>query len=87
MASIGESTKIFLQDLIEYSCSGNAVLVKTENLLFSTVITAPYMTWIVIYKGQRFTVTEELGSFDTVNESIFRHILETDRKTDGTVNS
>jgi hypothetical protein len=87
MASIGESTKIFLQDLIEYACEGNEVLVKTNNLLFSTRINSPFMTWIVIYMGQRFSLVVETGAFDIVNSAIANFILNVDRKSNDTDNS
>ena len=78
MASIDESTKIFLQDLIEYACEGKEVLFKTHNLLLSTNIKSPFIAWNVIYKGQRFSLVIETGLFDVVNSAISNFILNTD---------
>lgn len=80
MASIDESTKIFLQDLIEYACEGREVLVKTNDFLFSTNVKSPYTTWIIIYKKQRFSLVVESGNFNIVNSAIANFILNTDKE-------
>lgn len=80
MASIDESTKIFLQDLIEYACDGREVLVKTNGFLFSTNIKSPFTTWIMIYKKQRFSLVVETGNFNIVNSAIANFILNTDKE-------
>lgn len=79
MASIDESTKIFLQDLIEYACEGREVLVKTNDFLFST-IKSPFTSWIMIYKKQRFSLVVETGNFNIVNSAIANFILNTDKE-------
>lgn len=38
MEFIDEPLKIFLQEIVEYACAGNEVLVKTNNLLFNARI-------------------------------------------------
>lgn len=80
MASIDESTKIFLQDLIEYACEGREVLVKTNDFLFSTNVKSPYTTWIIIYKKQRFSLVVEPGNLNIVNSAITNFILNTDKE-------
>lgn len=80
MASIDESTKIFLQDLIEYACEGREVLVKTNDFLFSTRVKSPFTTWIMIYKKQRFSLVAEIGNFNIVNSAIANFILNTDKE-------
>lgn len=80
MASIDESTKIFLQDLIEYACEGREVLVKTNDFLFSTTIKSPFTTWIMIYNKQRFSLVVETGNFNIVNSAIANFILNTDKE-------
>ena len=42
MVSIDESMKIFLQEIVEYACEGNDVLVKTDNLLFNARTISPF---------------------------------------------
>lgn len=80
MASIGESTKIFLQDLIEYALQGNEVLVKTENILLSTRVYHPFIAWVFVYKGERLSLIEDISSFTTVNEKIFKFINNVDKE-------
>lgn len=80
MVFIDESTKIFLQDLIEYACEGREVLVKTNDLLFSTRVKSPYTTWIIIYKKQRFSLVVETGNFNIVNSAIANFLLNTDKE-------
>lgn len=80
MASIDESTKIFLQDLIEYACEGREVIVKTNDFLFSTTIKSPFTAWVLIYKKQRFSLVAETGNFNIVNSAIANFILITDKE-------
>lgn len=87
MVSIDESTKIFLQDLIEYACEGREVLVKTNDFLFSTNIKSTFTTWIMIYKKRRFSLIVETGNFNIVNSAIANFILNTDKEHNDTDNS
>lgn len=87
MASIDESTKIFLQDLIEYACEGREVLVKTNDFLFSTTIKSLFTNWIIIYKKQRFSLVVETGNFNIVNSAIANFIINTDKEHNDTGNS
>ena len=80
MASIDESPKIFLQDLIEYACEGREVIVKTNDFLFSTTIKSPFTAWVLIYKKQRFSLVAETGNFNIVNSAIANFILITDKE-------
>lgn len=81
MASIDESTNIFLQDLIEYACEGREVLVKTNDFVFSTRVKSLFIIWIIIYKKQCFSLVVETGSFNIVNSAIANFILNTDKDT------
>lgn len=87
MASIDESLKIFLQEIVEYACAGNEVLVKTNNLLFNARIISPFTAWVVIYKGQRFSLVTSTENFDIAISSIFNFIHTTDRKSNESDNS
>lgn len=87
MEFIDESLKIFLQEIVEYACAGNEVLVKTNNLLFSAQIISPFTAWIVIYKGQRFSLVTSTEKFDIAISAIFNFIHETDRNSNESDNS
>lgn len=87
MESIDESLKIFLQEIVEYACEGNDVLLKTNDLLFNARTTTPFTAWVVIYKGQRFSLVTSTENFDIAISSIFNFIHTTDRKSSESDNS
>lgn len=87
MASIDESMKTFLQEIVEYACEGNDVLVKTGNLLFNARIISPFTAWVVIYKAQRFSLVTSTENFDVAISSIINFIHSTDRKSSESDNS
>lgn len=87
MELIDESLKIFLQEIIEYACGGNEVLVKTDNLLFNARIISPFTAWVVIYKAQRFSLVTSTENFDIAISSIFNFIHTTDRNSNESDNS
>lgn len=87
MASINESMKIFLQEIVEYACEGNDVLVKTDNLLFNARTISPFTAWVVIYKAQRFSLVTSTENFDIAISSIFNFINMTDRNSNESDNS
>ena len=87
MESINESLKIFLQEIVEYVCDGNDVLVKTSNLLFNARTITPFTAWVVIYKGQRFSLVTSTENFDIAISAIFNFIHETDRNSNESNNS
>lgn len=87
MEFIDESLKIFLQEIVEYACAGNEVLVKTNNLLFNARIISSFTEWVVIYKGQRFSLVTSTENFDIVISAIFNFIHETDRNSNESDNS
>lgn len=74
MASIDESLKIFLQEIVEYACEGNDVLFKTNDLLFNARTTTPFTAWVVIYKGQHFSLVTSTENFDIAISSIINFI-------------
>nr|DAN67514.1 MAG TPA: hypothetical protein [Caudoviricetes sp.] len=87
MEFIDESLKIFLQEIIEYACAGNEVLVKTNSLFFNARIISPFTAWVVNYKGQRFSLATSTENFDIATSSIFNFIHETDRNSNESDNS
>lgn len=87
MASIDDSLKIFLQEIVEYACEGNDVLVKTDNLLFNARTISPFTVWVVIYKAQRFSLVTSTENFDVAISSIFDFIHTTDRISNESDNS
>lgn len=87
MVSIDESLKIFLQEIVEYACEGNDVLVKTENLLFNARTILPFTAWVVIYKEQRFSLVTSTENFDIAISAIINFIHTTDRKSSESDNS
>lgn len=87
MASIDESLKIFLQEIVEYACAGNDVLVKTNDLLFNTRTISPFTAWVVIYNKQRFSLVTSTENFDIAISSIFNFINMTDRNSNESDNS
>ena len=87
MESIDESLKIFLQEIVEYACDGNDVLVKTNDLLFNARITGPFTAWVVIYKGQRFSNVTSTMNFDIAISTIINFIYTADRKSSESDNS
>lgn len=87
MESIDESLKFFLPKIVEYACAGNEVLVKTNNLLFNARIISPFTAWVVIYKGQRFSLATSTENFDIANSSILNFIHTTDRNSNESDNS
>lgn len=87
MASIDESLKIFLQEIVEYACEGNDVLVKTDNLLFNVRTISPFTVWVVIYKAQRFSLVTSTENFDVAISSILDFIHTTDRISNESDNS
>ena len=87
MESIDESLKIFLQEIVEYACEGNDVLVKTNDLLFNARITGPFTEWVVIYKGQRFSNVTSTMNFDISISTIINFIYTADRKSSESDNS
>lgn len=87
MESIDESLKFFLQEIVEYACAGNEVLVRTNNLLFNARINSPFTAWVVIYKGQRFSLVTSTENFDIAISAIFNFIHETDRNSNESDNS
>lgn len=87
MASIDESMKIFLQEIVEYACEGNDVLVKTDNLLFNARTISPFTAWVVIYKAQRFSLVTSTENFDIAISSIINFIHSADRKSSESHNS
>ena len=87
MESIDESLKIFLQEIVEYACEGNDVLVKTDNLLFNARTISPFTAWVVIYKAERFSLVTSTENFDVAISSILNFIHTTDRESNESVNS
>lgn len=87
MLSIDESMKIFLQEIVEYACAGNDVLVRTNNLLFSARTNSPFTAWVVIYNEQRFSLVTTTENFDVAISSILNFIHETDRNSNESDNS
>lgn len=87
MVSIDESMKIFLQEIVEYACEGNDVLVKTDNLLFNARTISPFTAWVVIYKAQRFSLVTSTENFDIAISSIINFIHSADRKSSESDNS
>ena len=87
MEFIDESLKIFLQEIVEYACAGNEVLVKTNSLLFNARINPPFTAWVVIYKGQRFSLVTSTENFVNVISAIFNFIYTTDRNLNESDNS
>lgn len=87
MVSIDESMKIFLQEIVEYACEGNDVLVKTNNLLFNARTISPFTAWVVIYKAQRFSLVTSTENFDIAISSIINFIHSADRKSSESGNS
>lgn len=87
MASIDESMKFFLQEIVEYACKGNDVLVKTDNLLFNARTISPFTAWVVIYKAQRFSLVTSTENFDIAISSIINFIHLADRKSSESDNS
>lgn len=81
MASIDESTKIFLQEIVKYACEGVNVLVNTNNLLFSARTISPFTAWVVLYKEQRFSLVTATENFDVAFSAIFNFIHTTDRNS------
>lgn len=87
MDSMDESLKIFLQEIVEYACDGNDVLVKTNDLLFNARITGPFTAWVVIYKGQRFSNVTSTMNFDISFSAIVNFIYTVERKSNESDNS
>lgn len=87
MVSIDESMKIFLQEIVEYACKGNDVLVKTNNLLFNARTISPFTVWVAIYKAQRFSLVTSTENFDVAISSILNFIHTTDRESNESGNS
>lgn len=87
MASIDESMKIFLQEIVEYACEGNDVLVKTDNLLFNARTILPFTAWVVIYKAERFSLVTSTENFDVAISSILNFIHTADRESNESGNS
>ena len=87
MESTNESLKIFLQEIVEYACEGNDVLVKTSNLLFNARTITPFTVWVVIYKGQRFSLVTSTENFDIAISSIINFIHTAERKSNESDNS
>lgn len=87
MESIDESLKIFLQEIVEYACEGNDVLVKTDNLLFNARTISPFTAWVVIYKAERFSLVTSTENFDVAISSILNFIHTTDRESNESGNS
>ena len=87
MESIDESLKIFLQEIVEYACGGNDVLVRTNNLLFNARTNSPFTAWVVIYKEQRFSLVTSTENFDVAISSILNFIHTTDRNSNESGNS
>ena len=87
MESIDESLKIFLQEIVEYACEGNDVLFKTNNLLFNARTITPFTAWVVIYKGQRFSLVTSTENFDIAISSIINFIHTAERKSNESDNS
>lgn len=87
MEFIDESLKIFLQEIVEYACEGNDVLVETNDLLFNARTSGPFTAWVVIYKGQRFSHVTSTANFDIAISSIFDFIITADRNSNESDNS
>jgi len=84
MASICESTKIFIQDICEYAEEGNQLIVKTPKILISTRVIDPYVAWIVIYRGKKLSLTSGPGIFESTFTRIIRfmHEIEGNNESD-----
>lgn len=67
-----------LSDIIEYAAKGNAIIVKTPNIVMSVRINESFVSWIVIYKKLKFSLISEIGETDTVFYSITSFINDTD---------
>ena len=87
MEFIDESLKIFLQEIVEYACDGNDVLVKTNDLLINARINGPFTAWVVIYKGQRFSNVTSTKNFDISFSAIANFIYTVERKSNESDNS
>ena len=80
MASITDSQKILIQELIEYATDGSPILVKTPDLLFSAREHESFVIWIVIYRKKKYSLISCLNDFDYVNQLIFKFIHYTDKE-------
>ena len=80
MASITESQKILIQELVEYAIDGSPILVKTPDLLFSTREHESFVIWVVIYRGKKYSLISCLNDFNYVNQLIFNFIHNTDKE-------
>ena len=87
MASITDSQKILLEELIEYACDGSPILVKTPGLLFSARKHESYIIWIVIYREKKHSLISWLNEFNYVSELIFKFIHATDKELNNEGNS
>lgn len=82
-----KSLKWLLSNIIEYAAKGNAIIIKTPNIVISVRIVESFVSWIVIYKKLKFNIISEIGETDTAFYSITSFINDTDRGDNDAYNS
>lgn len=81
------SFKWLLSEIIEYAAKGNAIIVKTPNIVISVRQFDSFVSWIVIYKKLKFNHISEIGETNSVFYSINSFINDVDKESNDAGNS
>ena len=76
-----------ISGIIEYAAEGNDIIVKTPSITISARDNDSLMSWIVIYKKNKFRLITEMDETDIVFQSITSFISDTDKEYSDAHNS
>lgn len=84
---MNNALKWLISDIIGYAAEGNDIIVKTPSIIISARDNDSLMSWIVIYKKNKFHLITEMGETDIVFQSITSFISDTDKEYSDADNS
>lgn len=84
---MNNALKWLISDIIGYAAEGNDIIVKTPSITISARYNDSLMSWIVIYKKNKFHLITEMDETDIAFQSITSFISDTDKEYSDAHNS
>lgn len=84
---MNNALKWLISDIIGYAAEGNDIIVKTPSIIISARDNDSLMSWIVIYKKNKFHLITEMDETDIVFQSITSFISDIDKEYSDADNS
>ena len=84
---MNNALKWLISDIIGYAAEGNDIIVKTPSIIISVRDIDSLMSWIVIYKKNKFHLITEMDETDIVFQSITSFISDIDKEYSDANNS